>query len=137
MPTEGPEECRDKGQGEGRGEEFEHQELREEPEQDRRIPTEGSGVSRAGAEGGEPEAQGASPASEADPSEEPVGGAPPPFDVDPDMLQYVQMMTGLIEGRPIGRAEILAMLERMGRQRSMAGEKWIDYVLRVLKEKPP
>jgi hypothetical protein len=135
MPTEGPEEWRDKGQGEGRGEEDE--ELREEPERAPAMPTAESGVGPACAERGEGEAQGPSPASDADPPEEPVGEGSPPFDVDPDILQYVQMVTGLIEGRSITRAEILAMLERMGRQRSMAGEKWIDYVLRVLEEKPP
>jgi hypothetical protein len=53
------------------------------------------------------------------------------------IVDYVRMVTSLIEGRPVSREEILQMLKRVVRQHSLARERRIDYILRTLKEKPP
>jgi hypothetical protein len=59
------------------------------------------------------------------------------FEFDPAMVKHVRMVTSLIEGRDVGRAEIIQMLNRCMRQRSMGRERRIDYVLRHLTEHPP
>jgi len=56
---------------------------------------------------------------------------------DASMVFYVQMVTSLIEGRRVGRQEILAMLARAVRQHSMVRDRRIDYVLRYLKAHAP
>lgn len=53
------------------------------------------------------------------------------------LVQYLRLATSLIEGRAVSRDEILEMLRRAVRQRSFARERRIDYVVRILKEKPP
>ncbi|MEK7766251.1 MAG: hypothetical protein AAB368_08435, partial [bacterium] len=73
-----------------------------------------------------------------------IGGSPmaepEPPEFAPGILSYVQFVISLLEGRPVHRVEILEMLARTKRQRSLAREKRIDYVLRRLAEeaeKPP
>ena len=59
------------------------------------------------------------------------------LEFDEGMVEHIQMMTGLIEGREVSHDEVLEMLQRVMRQHSLAGEKRLDYVLRYLKENPP
>jgi hypothetical protein len=56
---------------------------------------------------------------------------------DAGMVKYVQLVTSLIEGRRVSRDEILQMLRRVMRQRSLDTDRQIDYGLRHLKENPP
>jgi hypothetical protein len=48
---------------------------------------------------------------------------------EPGMVAYVGMVVSLIEGRPVDREEILAMLTRAVRQHSMAQAAGMDYVV--------
>jgi len=57
--------------------------------------------------------------------------------VDPSMLKYLCMLTSLIEGRRIFMEELLEMLARSMRQRSMYRTRRIDYVLSYLNKHPP
>ena len=57
--------------------------------------------------------------------------------VDPSMLKYLCMLTSLIEGRRIFMEELLEMLARSVRQRSMYRTRRIDYVLSYLNKHPP
>jgi hypothetical protein len=57
--------------------------------------------------------------------------------VDPSMLKYLCMVTSLIEGRKIAMKELLKMLARIVRQRSMYRTRRIDYVLSYLNKHPP
>ncbi len=57
--------------------------------------------------------------------------------VDPSMLRYLCMVTSLIEGRRVSMEELLNMLERSMRQRSMYRTRRIDYVLDYLNKHPP
>ena len=59
------------------------------------------------------------------------GGWPEP------MLEHVQMVCSLIEGRRISRREILEMLERVLRQHSMCRRTKIDQTVAWLNEHPP
>jgi hypothetical protein len=56
---------------------------------------------------------------------------------DAHMVRYVRMVTSLIEGRRVSLVEILEMLARVVRQRSMARGRRIDYVLRHLMKNAP
>jgi hypothetical protein len=56
---------------------------------------------------------------------------------DPTMVDYVRMVTSLLEGREVSWEEIVEMLKRTMRQHSIGREKRIDYILRSLKERPP
>jgi hypothetical protein len=56
---------------------------------------------------------------------------------DAGMVTYVQLVTSLIESRQVSRDEILQMLRRVMRQRSLDTDRRIDYRLRHLNEKPP
>jgi hypothetical protein len=56
---------------------------------------------------------------------------------DAGVLEYVRVVTSLIEGWQVSLEEILEMLRRAMRQRSFARERRIDYVVRTLKEDPP
>jgi len=47
------------------------------------------------------------------------------------------MVISLIEGRRISMKELLEMLARIMRQRSMYRTRWIDYVLNYLNKHPP
>lgn len=53
------------------------------------------------------------------------------------MLEYLRVAVGLVEGRRVSREEIVEMLRRAMRQRSLARERRLDYVVRTLKEEPP
>jgi hypothetical protein len=53
------------------------------------------------------------------------------------MVSYIRAVLSLIEGRAVGREEVLAMLQRTRRQHSFARRKRIHYALRSLKERPP
>ncbi len=57
--------------------------------------------------------------------------------VDPSMLSYLCMLTSLIDRRKITQEEILRMLARSVRQRSMSCTRRIDYVLSYLNKHPP
>ena len=57
--------------------------------------------------------------------------------VDPSMLRYLCMVTSLIEGRRVSMEELLKMLARIMRQRSMYRTRRIDYVLDYLNKHPP
>jgi hypothetical protein len=76
-----------------------------------------------------------------DPEEEPEEESTSPTrcgrPFDPGIVEYVRMVTSLIEGWKVSRDEILEMLERTMRQRSMGRERRIDYVVRFLKEQDP
>jgi hypothetical protein len=63
--------------------------------------------------------------------------APDGYRFDADMVCYVRMVTSLIEGRRVSMDEILEMLARAVRQRSMARSRRIDYVLRYLMKNAP
>lgn len=56
---------------------------------------------------------------------------------DPTIVEHVRMVVSLIEGRRVGREEVLEMLARTLRQRSMCREKRTDYAVRLLPERPP
>lgn len=53
------------------------------------------------------------------------------------MLPYLQMVTGLVEGRAVSRAEVVAMLLRALRQHRMARRRRIDQTVAWLHEEPP
>jgi len=64
----------------------------------------------------------------------------PPSPVPPGLrpfLQYVCVMVGLIEGRPVRLWEVIAMLERIARQHRMVRMRRIDQSVARLHEKPP
>ena len=52
-------------------------------------------------------------------------------------VAYVGMLLSLIVGRPVGRQEWLEWLGRTLRQHSMCRQRRIDYVVRVLNQRPP
>ena len=53
------------------------------------------------------------------------------------MLPYLQMVTRLIEGRPVSRREVVAMLLRALRQHRMARTRRIDQTVGWLHAEPP
>lgn len=65
----------------------------------------------------------------------PPGEAEQP-EFHPGIVSYIRVVISLLEGRDIHREEILEMLARTKRQRSLVWEKRIDYVLRRLREEP-
>ena len=54
-----------------------------------------------------------------------------------DLVEYVRRVVSLIEGRPVSRAEILEVLRRVLRQRSMSRQRQIDHTFAWLNEHPP
>lgn len=56
---------------------------------------------------------------------------------DAGMVQYVQLVTSLIEGRRVSRDEILQMLRRVMRQHRLDPDRRVTYRLGHLNEKPP
>ena len=56
---------------------------------------------------------------------------------DAGIVDYVRIVTSLIESRPVSRQEILEMLGRSMRQHSIVGRRRMDYVLANLKENAP
>lgn len=72
----------------------------------------------------------------------PAPPSPPPEDELPSgwpqtMLPYLQMVTGLVEGRPVSLAEVVAMLLRALRQHRMVRTRRIDHTVAWLHEEPP
>jgi hypothetical protein len=69
--------------------------------------------------------------------------SPPPAPVNPaapwlrPILEYVCVMVGLIEGRPVALWEVVAMLERTLRQHRMVRTRRIDQAVAWLHEQPP
>lgn len=61
--------------------------------------------------------------------------APPPW--PRALLEYLCVVVSLIEGRPVGRAEILEMLARALRQHRMARRRPMDQFVERLHGKPP
>ena len=64
----------------------------------------------------------------------------PPSPVPPELrpfLQYLCVMLGLIEGRPVQLWEVIAMLERTVRQHRMVRTRRIDQGVAWLHEQPP
>ena len=59
------------------------------------------------------------------------GGWPEP------MLEHVQMVSSLIEGRRVSRREILEMLERVLRQHTIGRRRKIDQTVAWINEHPP
>jgi len=57
--------------------------------------------------------------------------------VQSPMLEYVQMVASLIEGRCVGRDELVEGLRRTMRQRSLAQRSRTDYILHFLHQHPP
>ena len=55
----------------------------------------------------------------------------------PRMLEYVRMVVSLIEARAVSRTEILQMLQRVWRQRTMVRRRKIDHAVSWLHENPP
>lgn len=53
------------------------------------------------------------------------------------MVEHVRLVSSLIEERRVSREEILAMLTRVLRQRSMPRLRKIDHTLAWLNEHPP
>lgn len=53
------------------------------------------------------------------------------------MLPYLQMVTGLIEGRPVSWAEVVAMLLRALRQHRMVRTRRIEQTVDWLHAEPP
>ncbi len=56
---------------------------------------------------------------------------------DEPIVEYVRMVTGLIEGRRVSRKEILAMLRKVMRQHSLGRRRRVDYIVMELKKNPP
>lgn len=56
---------------------------------------------------------------------------------DAGIVDHVRLVVSLIEGFPVPREEVVAMLREARRQRRMFRERRIDYVLRWLGEHPP
>lgn len=70
----------------------------------------------------------------------PVAGAPLPEENPPwpqPIVEYVRMVTSLIEGRQVSLAEVLEMLRRVVRQHRMVRMRRIDQIVAWLNERPP
>ena len=76
----------------------------------------------------------------ADPNDEPAEGRQLERDgirLDAAMVDYVRMVTSLIEARRVSEEEIVEMLVRAMRQHSIARRRRMDYVLAYLKKNAP
>ncbi len=56
---------------------------------------------------------------------------------DPAMVEHVRMVASLIEGRPVSRRQVLAMLRKVLRQHTMCRRRPIDQTVAWLNEQPP
>jgi len=77
------------------------------------------------------------PAGDGEPEDETERAQSEETGLDAGVVEHVRVVTSLIEGRRVGRDEILEMLRRVMRQHSFAPERRVDYALRTLKEEPP
>jgi len=69
---------------------------------------------------------------------EPSARTPAPGKEIPALLVgYVQRVVSVIEGRPVSREEILAMLAKEKRQHSMVRQRRMEQIIRSLHERPP
>jgi len=68
---------------------------------------------------------------------EPPAPPTPSVEIPSLLVQYVQRVVSEIEGRPVSRAEVLAMLAKEKRQHSMVRQRRIDQIIRALHERPP
>ena len=84
--------------------------------------------------------------SEPGPEPEPQPDSPPKPELSPEpelaglseeIIEYVRMVTSLIEERPVSREAVLEMLAKILRQRRMDRRKKIDQALWQLDLKPP
>ncbi|MBE7502181.1 MAG: hypothetical protein HS113_18155 [Verrucomicrobiales bacterium] len=76
------------------------------------------------------------------PAPGPSAASAPPADGLPaawprTMLPYLQMVSGLIEGRPVSREEVVAMLRRALRQHRMVRTRRRDHTVAWLHAEPP
>ena len=69
--------------------------------------------------------------------EQDTGPVQPEYTFNSEMVEYVRVVTGSIEERKVSREEVLQMLKKIMRQRSLVRERRIDYRIRALSEKPP
>lgn len=70
----------------------------------------------------------------------PVAAAPLPEENPPwpkPIVEYVRMVTSLIEGRQVSLAEVLELLRRVVRQHRMVRTRRIDQIVAWLNERPP
>jgi hypothetical protein len=72
-----------------------------------------------------------------DREDERVGAAVEDLEFDKGVVEHIESVTSLIEGRGMSRDEVLEMLRRVMRQHSLVRERRIDYVVRFLKENSP
>jgi len=68
----------------------------------------------------------------ADADQEPDEGS-----VDEEMMDHLQMVTSLIEGRDVTREEIETMAAELLRQHSIGQRRGIDYLVEELNKDPP
>ena len=68
----------------------------------------------------------------ADADQEPDDGP-----VDEEMMDHLQMVTSLIEGRDVTREEIETMAAELLRQHSIGQRRGIDYLVEELNKDPP
>lgn len=66
-----------------------------------------------------------------------VAAAPEAIELEAGIVEHVRVVASLIEGFSVSREEVVAMLERTVRQRSIARERRLDYVLGWLAEHFP
>ena len=71
------------------------------------------------------------------PSPSPSPGPEPPGLGPPPLIAYVRMVTGLLEGRPVSLAEVVAMLRRARRQHRMVRTRRRDQIIAWLHAQPP
>jgi len=57
--------------------------------------------------------------------------------VDEEMMDHLQMVTSLIEGRDVTREEIETMAAELLRQHSIGQRRGIDYLVEQLNKDPP
>ena len=67
----------------------------------------------------------------------PVSGPQTPLPWPRPIVEYVRVVTGLIEGRPVSLAEVLEMLARAVRQHRMVRERRGDQIVLWLHGHPP
>jgi len=68
----------------------------------------------------------------------PATGGQARFQAPPGhLIDYVRMVVSWIEARPVSRAEILEMLQRLFRQHTMSHRRQVDHTVAWLHENPP
>ena len=64
-------------------------------------------------------------------------GSPQGAEFAEGIIEHVQLLASLIDGEDLSRQETIEFLRQIMRQRSIAKESAIDYVLGQIKQKPP